>query len=347
MAENCCIEHAIGETRAVILRKNKPVEFLLRRWSDQAIPNSGDIYSGRIKTIDNNLMMAFVDLGEGKKTSTSSEKHNLAVLRFSMMPHAKKLVEGQMVRIKILRAAEADKGPLAEFIEESDAEKPSLEKKLSMEENVRMLYPDMHIDEGLVDGIEWAAQTEVSVTGGGYIYIEHTRAATMIDVDTAGGQKQKISIESAKEIAHQIRLRGIGGLVLIDFPNFRRKKERADVWQTLKDSFANDPAGLIKLALFSRFDTVELTRRRTGPTISQTIYNSHGELSAETEALLGLRRLQKEARIDGGAKWTLCLPKAAHDWLAADIIDWRGPLTAKIGARFTLECGEKTDVYKA
>ena len=345
MAETCRIEHAVGETRAVILRKNKPVEFLLRRWSDQAIPNSGDIYSGRIKSIDNNLMMVFVDLGEGKKAS--SHTYNHAVLRFSMMPHAKKLVEGQMVRVKILRAAEAGKGPLASFFEENDAVKTHLEKKVSMTDSVRALHPTIQIEEGVVEGIEWAAQTEVPVIGGGYIYVEHTRAGTMIDVDTAGGQKQKTSIEAAKEIAHQIRLRGIGGLVLIDFPNFRRKKDRADVWQTLKDSFANDPAGLVKLAPFSRFDTVELTRRRTGPTISQIINSASGELSAETVALLGLRRLQKEARIDGGAKWTLRLPQAAYDWLAADIIDWRGPLTDKIGARFTLECGEKTDVYKA
>lgn len=335
MTNLCKIEHAIGETRAALVHKKQVVEYHIRRWSTANEPHAGDVYSGRVRAVDKNLMAAFIDLGT----------QSAGLLRFSMSPNAPHLQEGQMVRVKILREAETGKGPLVGFVELSDVEAPIKEVTQSLEAEIRARYPHAVFEEKPVNGIVWACEEEVALKNGGYIYIEHTRAATMIDVDTAGGQKSKVSIEAAKEIARQIRLRGIGGLVLIDFPNFRKKKERADVWQTLKDCFAGD-ANAIKIAPFSRFDTVELTRSRSGPTLAQTLLGKNGELSAETLALQGLRRLVKEARIDGGAKFVLELPENAYAWLNADNIVWEAPLAEKIGQRFQVKQGASVDVFK-
>ena len=335
MVDICRIENAIGETRAEVLHKNKPVEYYIRRWSSVGAAHAGDIFSGRVSKVDKALMAAFINLGDGQD----------GLLRFTMSPSAPHLHEGQMLRVKVLRDAEIGKGPLLSYIEISGAPKPVKENSLSLKEVISARYPNITFEEGSVSGIVWAVQEEVALKGGGYIYIEHTRAGTMIDVDTAGGQKTKVSIEAAKEIARQIRLRGIGGLVLIDFPNFRKKKDRADVWQTLKDCFAHDPNS-VKIAPFSRFDTVELTRSRNGATIGQILLGPDGQISCETLALKGIRRLIKEARIDGGAKFVLELPKPAYEWLMADSIGWLKPLTNKLGPRFLLKEGKKLDVYK-
>lgn len=336
MANLCKIEEAIGETRAVILHKKQPIEYHLWRWSGEGMARVGDVFSGRVSRVDKGLMAAFIDLGQ--------EPHGL--LRFTMSPQAPHLLEGQLVRVKVLRSAEQGKGPLVGFVELSDAKKPAKEKSQTFKDMIRERYPNIAFEEGaVVSGISWAAEEEVALKGGGYIYIEHTRAGTMIDVDTAGGQKTKVSIEAAREIAKQIKLRGIGGLVLIDFPNFRKKKDRADVWQTLNDCFAND-TNLVKIAPFSRFDTVELTRSRSGFTVAQIMLDKNGQPTAETQALKGLRRLLKEARLDGGAKMVLALPEAAYDWLQSGTIDWKRGLTGQIGARFTVKLGDKIDVYK-
>ena len=335
MANLCIIDEAIGETRAAVMSKKKPIEYYIHRWSDAGVPRAGDVFAGRVKSIDKSLMAAFIDLGAGAP----------GLLRFTMAPDAPHITEGQMLRVKILREAEPGKGPLLGYLDVSEATAPAREKAVSLQETITARYPHIKFEMGVVDGIEWAAETEVALTGGGFIYIEHTRAGTMIDIDTAGGQKTKVSIAAAKEIARQVRLRGIGGLVLVDFPNFRKKKDRADVWQTMKDCMEGDP-NTIKLAPFSRFDTVEFTRARFGLTLSQILLGDDGEQSTETTALLGLRRLLKEARVDGGAKLVLELQQAAYDWLEADKIDWRGPLADKMGARFTLKPGAKLDVYK-
>ncbi|NNC36735.1 MAG: ribonuclease E/G [Acidimicrobiales bacterium] len=335
MANKCTIEHAIGETRAAILYKNKPVEYHLRRWSDEGLPRAGDIFAGRVTKVDKQLMAAFVDLGAGEP----------GLLRFAMTPNAPRLTEGQMILVRIVRDAEAHKGPLVEFTAKSEVDKPGPQKTGTLDEFIAARFPGISIEEGPVDGIDYVTDTEVALKNGGFIYIEHTRAGTMIDIDTAGGQKTKVSIAAAKEIASQLRLRGIGGLIVIDFPNFRKKKDRADVWQTLQDCLNNDP-NITKIAPFSRFDTVEMTRSKSGLTIGQIMLDASGEPSVETLALRGLRRLEKEARVDGGARLVLQLPQKAYDWLQSGVILWEQPLAERIGARFKLVSGDKLDVFK-
>lgn len=336
MADTCTIEYAIGETRAAVTHKGKIVEYHLRRWSDEGSPRAGDIFAGRVSKVDGQLMAAFIDLGAGGQPG---------LMRFAMTPNAPRITEGQMIRVRIARDAEPNKGPLVEYTGKSDADKPGSEKTGSLEDFLTSRYPDIKIETGPVDGIDYISDTEVALKDGGYIYIEQTRAGSMIDIDTAGGQKTKVSMAAARDIAAQLRLRGIGGLVVIDFPNFRKKKDRSDVWQTLQDCLNNDP-NITKIAPFSRFDTVELTRSRSGLTIGQIVLDKYGEPSAETVAIKGLRRLEKEARIDGGARLVLQLPKKAYDCLQAGTILWEQPLSERIGARFKLVVGDKFDVFK-
>ncbi|MCF6221376.1 MAG: ribonuclease E/G [Robiginitomaculum sp.] len=335
MAKLCRTENAIGEERAAIIEHKRDIEYYVRRWSDRDIARKGEVFSARVLRIDKDMMAAFVDMGAGRN----------GLLRFAMSNNAPRLVEGAMVRVEVLRQAEANKGPLVRFIEPSGADKPAKEKSISLRETISARYPGIKFEDSLVNGIDEAAETEIALQGGGYVYIEHTRAGTMIDVDTGTGQKNAVGIAAAREIARQIRKRGIGGLILVDFPNFRKRKVQADVWQTFKDGFNGDIDGP-KIAPLSRFGTVEMTRTRTGSSIAQIMMGKDGEPTTETIALQGLRRLTTEANVDGGARLVLQVPEAAFQWLEADTIGWRIALAERIGERFRIVSGATIDVYK-
>ncbi|MEE9272755.1 MAG: ribonuclease E/G [Robiginitomaculum sp.] len=332
----CHIEEAIGETRAAVLYKNRPIEYYVRRWSERSKPRAGDVFSGRVTSIDKTLMAAFVELGAGPQGLFSFTQNN----------KAPRITEGQMLRVQILRESEAGKGPLLGFVELSGEKKPTKEKCKTLKEMIRGRYKDIKFINKPVDDLERATETEVSLMGGGFFYIEHTRAGTMIDVDTGGaGSKTEIGMRAAQKIAHQVRLRGIGGLVLVDFPNVRKHKDREMIWKTLNESFIGDPDN-VKIAPFSRFGTVEFTRTRRGSILAHVLNDKFGRETAETIALQGLRRLDIEAQVQGGAKLKLELPKRAYEWLENGVIDWKMPLTAKFGARFSVKIGPKIDVYK-
>ena len=335
MAKLCRIENAIGEERAAVIAHKRDIEYYVRRWSAQGLARKGEVFSARVKRIEKDLMAAFVDMGNGES----------GLLRFTMAPNAPRLVEGAMVRVEVLREAETGKSPFVRFIEPSDAAKPAKEKTISLKDAISARYPDIQFEDSPVNGIEEAAETQVALHGGGFIYIEHTRAGTMIDIDTGSGQKAQVGINAAREIARQIRKRGIGGLILIDFPNFRQKKIQADVWQTLKDGFKDDPDSP-KIAPFSRFGTIEMTRTRRSAHIAQIIMGKDGEPTFETVALRGLRRLTTEAKIDGGTRLVLQVPEAAYQWLEADTISWRKVLADRIGKRFRIMPGARIDIFK-
>jgi len=335
MAKLCRIEDAIGEERAAIINHKRDIEYYVRRWSDLDTARKGEVFSARVLRIDKDLMAAFVDMGSGAN----------GLLRFAMATNAPRLVEGAMVRVEVLRQTETGKGPLVRFMEPSAAEKPCKEKSISLRQALTVRYPDIKFEDGHVNGIDEAAETEVALEGGGYIYIEHTRAGTMIDVDTGTGQKSAVGLTAAREISRQIRKRGIGGLVLIDFPNFRKRKVQADVWQTFKDGFNDDP-DIPKIAPYSRFGTIEMTRTRRGPSIAQIMMGKDGEPTTETIALRGLRRLTTEASVEGGARLVLQVPEAAFQWLEADTIGWRKATAMRIGERFRVVSGANIDVFK-
>ncbi len=321
------VEANIGETRAALYRGKKCSELYCERWSEAGRPAAGDVFSGRITKVDTSLSAAFVNLGQGMD----------GFLNFTLAPGAPRLREGQMIRVRIGREGEAHKGPLLSFIEISEAQAPIQEQGGDLISRLKALYPDIVIQAGQVDGFDAALETDIALKGGGSIAIEPTRAITAIDVDTGlGSNKKSVSIAAAGEAIRQIRLRGIGGLILIDFPNFRKKKDRDDIWQTLKDHLDNDPVEGIKLAPLSRFGTVEISRPKSRRALSQICLNRHGLPTAETVALGGLRQLEREGRQQGGAQLELGVPQNGYDWLMADHINWREPLTQRLGARFTV-----------
>ena len=128
------------------------------------------------------------------------------------------------------------------------------------------------------DQIEKSLKTKVWLKSGGHLAIEHTEAMVVIDVNSGRfiGKKKhednslKVNIEAAIEIARQLRLRDIGGLIVIDFIDLEKEENRKKVYYELRNNLKRDRAK-VSLSEFSNFGLLEMTRQRTRLDILHTV----------------------------------------------------------------------------
>jgi ribonuclease G len=133
---------------------------------------------------------------------------------------------------------------------------------------------------GVEKQIEEAFSREVQLRSGAHLVIDETEALVAIDVNTgksrAGREDGSDSIlptnlEAAEEIARQLRLRNIGGLIILDFIDMRSKKDQNAVYQKLKECLARDKAKTHVLPI-SPLGLIEMTRQRTEESVARTAY---------------------------------------------------------------------------
>lgn len=146
-------------------------------------------------------------------------------------------------------------------------------QRFSPEQTARIHYYDK--EEPLFDylGIEQelarAMSRRVWLKSGGYLVIDHTEAMTVIDVNTGrfvGKRDQEETIlrnnlEAAKEIAYQVKLRGIGGIIIVDFIDMEREKNRDKVYHALVDAMSPDKART-RISRVSDLGLIEISRER-------------------------------------------------------------------------------------
>jgi ribonuclease E len=163
--------------------------------------------------------------------------------------------------------------------------------------------------------IESAHSREVRLPSGGAIVIDHTEALTAIDINSARATKGSdieatalnTNLEAAEEIARQMRLRDLGGLIVIDFIDMESSKNQRDVENRLRDSLRFDRAR-VQTAKISRFGLLELSRQRLQPSLGESNYITCPRCSGighirgtESSALHILRIIQEEAMKDSSA----------------------------------------------
>ena len=130
--------------------------------------------------------------------------------------------------------------------------------------------------------IELAFQREISLPSGGSIVIDPTEAMVSIDVNSARSTKGKdiestafaTNMEAAKEVARQLRLRDLGGLIVIDFIDMQDEKHQQKVENTFRSAVQSDRAR-IQIAGISRFGLLELSRQRLRPSLEETYDIQH------------------------------------------------------------------------
>lgn len=161
--------------------------------------------------------------------------------------------------------------------------------------------------------IETAYSRTVPLPSGGAIVIDHTEALVAVDVNSARATRGadieetafRTNCEAADEVARQMRLRDLGGLIVIDFIDMADTKNQRAVEQRLKDSLKYDRAR-VQMAKISRFGLMELSRQRLRPALSEGSHvtcprcNGVGVIrDTESCALQVLRILQEEAMKEG------------------------------------------------
>ena len=125
--------------------------------------------------------------------------------------------------------------------------------------------------------IEFAFQREVTLPSGGAIVIDHTEALISIDINSAratkGGDIEETALntnlEAADEIARQLRIRDLGGLVVIDFIDMQPARNQRDVENRLRDALKMDRAR-VQIGRISRFGLLEMSRQRLRPSLGES-----------------------------------------------------------------------------
>jgi len=131
---------------------------------------------------------------------------------------------------------------------------------------------------GIEMEISRALEKKIWLKSGGYIVIELTEALTAIDINTGSyvGKRNleetilKTNLEAVKEIAYQLRLRNIGGLIVIDFIDMEKKADRERVFMALKDAMNRDRAKTNILKM-SELGLIEMTRKRTRENLNRLL----------------------------------------------------------------------------
>ena len=188
---------------------------------------------------------------------------------------------------------------------------------------------------------------EVQLKSGGYIVINSTEALVAIDVNSGRSTRErnieetayKTNIEAAEEVARQLRLRDLAGLIVIDFIDMENHRNQGKVERTLKDAMRTDRAR-IQIGRISPFGLLEMSRQRLRPSIQEI----HSEpcphcagtglrRSVNTTALQMLRTLEEEAMRKRNSEITMHIPSE----MALYILNHKRDQLARIEADYELK----------
>jgi len=208
--------------------------------------------------------------------------------------------------------------------------------------HIRLVRPDfesrVHKHDGEVplfskyqieSQIESAFQREVRLPSGGSIVIDPTEALTSIDINSAratkGGDIEETALntnlEAAEEIARQLRLRDLGGLVVIDFIDMTPVRHQREVENRLRDSVRLDRAR-VQIGRISRFGLLEMSRQRLSPSLAEASHHICPRCTGtgvvrdnESLALSVLRLIEEEALKDNTAQVLAVVPVPIASYL--------------------------------
>ncbi|BAZ94208.1 ribonuclease E [Thiohalobacter thiocyanaticus] len=170
--------------------------------------------------------------------------------------------------------------------------------------------------------IESAFQRDVTLPSGGSIVIDHTEALLSIDINSARATKGSdieetalnTNLEAADEVARQLRIRDLGGLIVIDFIDMSAAKHQREVENRLKEALKMDRAR-VQVGRISRFGLLEMSRQRLRPSLGESSQivcprcNGHGTVrGVESLALSVLRIVEENAMKEKTARVVALVP---------------------------------------
>lgn len=228
---------------------------------------------------------------------------------------------------------------------------PELVDGVELYKGTKPLFEKWGIDKE----IESTLNRRVDLPSGGYLIIDYTEALTVIDVNSGsftgrgkGGLEEtitKVNTEAAEEAVRQLRLRDIGGIIVIDFIDMARASNRDKVLKTMRKALDADKSKSYVVEV-SPLGLVEMTRQNVTDGVREILTElcptCHGEgvvLSAETVALEGLRKMREIAAESGEEAFLVRVnPKVARE--LADPESGLVELESETGKQFHFEGGD-------
>lgn len=160
---------------------------------------------------------------------------------------------------------------------------PKLQHKLRL----HVPPPPLFLEYGVESVLETALARTVTLASGANLIFDDTAAMTVVDVNTAafigrGDPRSTVlqtNLEAAVEIARQLRLRNISGIVIVDFIDMENSRDRKKLLQSLEQALQNDPVKT-SCAATSALGLIEITRQRSRPSLAQSMQQSRRQASS-------------------------------------------------------------------
>ncbi|MFO1400522.1 MAG: Rne/Rng family ribonuclease [Steroidobacteraceae bacterium] len=209
---------------------------------------------------------------------------------------------------------------------------PDAQRKLKLYTDDIPLFTRFQIESQ----IESAYAHKVQLPSGGSLVIDYTEALVSIDINSARATRgsdiettaTNTNLEAADEIARQLRIRDIGGLIVIDFIDMEEGKNQRAVEDRLRDAMKMDRAR-IQIGRLSRFGLLEMSRQRLRPSLGESSHlvcprcNGIGSIrSVESLALSILRLIGEDARKDRTSRIIVQVPVDVATYLINEKRDW-------------------------
>jgi len=323
------LDAGIGEMRGVVTLDGRPERLLIARDEDLACQALGALVIGRVRKLERQLALAFVDLGAGPE----------GVL--NLRPEMERVAEGQAVRVEIRAEARGEKGAQLRLLGEASGppriEQPAPTIEAELAALTRHPVKTGADARAMADAAEIEALESVfPLPGGGSVSVERTRALIAVDVDVGerGGSEAKRATRAANlaalaAAARVLRLKGEGGLVVVDLAG--RGHDGPALLAAARAAFGPDNPG-VAFGPISRFGTLELTIPRRRRSVAERLLDADGRPTSQTLALRLVRAIEREAAADPGAR---LLASCAPD-VAGAATPYLKALTDRFGARLQI-----------
>jgi ribonuclease E len=227
---------------------------------------------------------------------------------------------------------------------------PSHAKKVKLYDDPIVPLFHKYAVEGQLEAMH---QMTVHLKSGGYIVINPTEALVAIDVNSGRATRERhieetalrTNLEAADEIARNLRLRDLAGLIVIDFIDMEVARNQAQVERRLKEAMKNDKAR-IQLGRISSFGLLELSRQRLRPSVLETSFEVCPACSGigvrrttESAALAVLRKIEEEGILQRASELAVSVPTA----VAIYLLNHKRRSVTQIEERYGLSVQVQTD----
>lgn len=275
----------------------------------------------------------------------SSKQQKVPSLVYAELPFACRILR-DLAGANVQRVSVDDQATFEQLEEFAQQQLPQWSGK----DIIQFSNADLFAELGLDEQIQQALEAEYTMPSGAELVFEQTKALVSVDVNSksflgsANGSMEdtalQVNLEAARLIPTQLRLRNLGGIVVIDFIDMQQAESKQQVLAVLKEAFASDPSQ-IRVEGFSEHGTVQLSRKRNRQSLGQMIQGgADGDAAVEAACEAIVRDLIKQSRSRKSAtdnEYLVRADQAVVDRLLADngkyLNDVRGKVRGGIGVQ--------------